>query len=746
MSKSIENTLETLAIEDGAERFKKDLAQKEANGILTFAQSKLFNQVFIQTESLMKDLIASKSKGGPEQPWKIAIEKANPAELAFIALQHVFRGAITNTSLNGIYEVIGTDVAMTLNRKYLEQEDREVFLKVAAQLYHRVITLDIFEEYQHPVTSVYYITFSDTALQELKDLTDWQTYMKPFWRPMVTKPRSIVEGSYIDSKLSSLVRVVRTFSKTQKALLEPLMKPETPFVKACDAIQAVPLKINSWILPIIKECFDRNLSIGSVPTNQLPNGFTPSKRLLRSQLKSLQAGFLADLDEANHYQNYDEVYLPVTMDFRGRVYAKPYLNHQRADYIKAMWLFSEGKAMSHINAVDWLKIHIANTGDFDKVSKAPFSARLKWVNDNFVRIYETVQEPFKDLWWTTADCPFSFLSACRELARFVDVGAAYVCHLPIAIDGSCSGLQHYSAMLRDEAGGKSVNLLPSIKPEDVYKDVAGIVNQLVIQDGDTDPVAKEWLDHKIDRKVTKRATMTLCYGSKQYGWREQLMEDFMSKYKAQIDLGQLDKHPFESPGKASSYMAKKLDIALRMTVEKALEGMEWLQQVAGLLAQEGHPVIWSSPLGFPVVNEYFSAIEKRLDITINKRKVRTKLLLGFDDKLKGSKQRSTIAPNFVHSYDASHLMMVVLEASNRGLNNFLLIHDSFGCLPSDMEEFSKIVKEQFIDLYKHNDPFMVIYMYAMSVLSNKSKTKLTPPPEKGTLNLNEVMKSNYAFA
>jgi hypothetical protein len=41
---------------------------------------------------------------------------------------------------------------------------------------------------------------------------------------------------------------------------------------------------------------------------------------------------------------------------------------------------------------------------------------------------------------------------------------------------------------------------------------------------------------------------------------------------------------------------------------------------------------------------------------------------------------------------------------------------------------------------------MVIYMYAMSVLSNKSKTKLTPPPEKGTLNLNEVMKSNYAFA
>jgi len=220
----------------------------------------------------------------------------------------------------------------------------------------------------------------------------------------------------------------------------------------------------------------------------------------------------------------------------------------------------------------------------------------------------------------------------------------------------------------------------------------------------------------------------------------------MSKYKAQVDTGQLDKHPFESPGKASSYMANKLDIALRMTVEKALEGMEWLQQVAGLLAQEGHPVIWLSPLGFPVVNEYFTPIEKRLDITINKRRVQTKLMLGFTDQLKASKQRTTIAPNFVHSYDASHLMMTVLEAKDRGIDSFLLIHDSFGCLPSDMQEFSEIVKEQFVTLYKHNDPFMAIYLYAMSVLSNKGKTKLTPPPEKGTLNLNEVLKSNYAFA
>jgi DNA-directed RNA polymerase, mitochondrial len=736
-----ESTLEQAAIEDGISRYKKDFEAKQAAGLLTSAHTGIFAEAFITTEVGISDLINTAQKKGTFQQWREDLKRCDAASVTYIGLQALFHAAITKEHIQGLYKRIATDVYWTAKVRPQVVDDE---YKVGAQVYAVIMQTGLFEEYTSANRTIS-ITFTDEVIQKLEVIKEFEAFMSPYWRPMVTQPRSITEGSYLEPKLSKQLKAVNTFSKTQKALLEPLMKPETPFVQACDAIQSVPLKINQWILPIIEECYKRNIHIGSVPTNVLPDGVTPSKRLLRSQLKSQQAAFLVDLDEAKKYSNYERVYLPTTMDFRGRVYAKPYLNHQRADYVKALWLFTEGKDMSHEGAVDWLKIHIANCGDFDKVSKAPFSARLKWVNDNFVRIYETVQEPFKDLWWTTADCPFSFLSACRELARFVDVGAAYVCHLPIAIDGSCSGLQHYSAMLRDEEGGKSVNLLPSDKPEDVYRDVAEIVNQLVIDDKD-DPIAQEWLSHKIDRKVTKRATMTLCYGSKKFGWTDQLMEDFMSKYKAQVDTGQLDKHPFESPGKASSYMANKLDVALRMTVEKALEGMEWLQSVAGLLAKENKPVIWNTPLGFPVVNEYFTAIEKRLDITINKRRVRTKLMLGFTDQLKASKQRTTIAPNFVHAYDASHLMLVVLESKASGIDNFLLIHDSFGCLPADMEQFSRIVKEQFIDLYKHNDPFMVIYMYAMSVLSNKSKTKLTPPPEKGTLNLNEVMKSNYAFA
>jgi len=41
-------------------------------------------------------------------------------------------------------------------------------------------------------------------------------------------------------------------------------------------------------------------------------------------------------------------------------------------------------------------------------------------------------------------------------------------------DGSCSGIQHYSAILRDPVGSAAVNLAPDTKPHDIYKDVAEV--------------------------------------------------------------------------------------------------------------------------------------------------------------------------------------------------------------------------------------------------------------------------------
>lgn len=740
MSISIQAVLDTLAVEDGALRYTKEDAYKTKHKMITSSEWPLFRQAFPLVADAIEQAHQMKLSGMKRQGWQDVLAEVGHDNAAYIGLQTAFYNALALKPETEVATGIGKMVYAQL-KSQPEYKDEVV---LGLQVLSCVMESGLFNLVEPEGGSYRTLEFTEGAVQQMHSLKEWQRYMNPIYRPMVTKPRSVAEGSYIDPKLASTVQMVKTMNKEQKSLISAAAKSGAKFVEACDLIQSVPLTINQWILPILEKAYKMNLAIGSIPNSTLPEGNTPGNRRLRSQLRSQQAGFLTDLNEAKHFTQYDEVFLPATMDFRGRVYAKPHLNHQRADYVKSMWLFTEGKELTAVG-VQQLKIHLANCGDFQKMSKAPFDARIKWVNDNFPKIYDTVMDPWEDLWWTQADSPFCFLVACRELVGFVEEGAGYVCHLPVAIDGSCSGLQHYSAMLRDLKGAKSVNLVPTDSPEDVYKEVASIVNELVIGDKD-DPMAQEWLAHKIDRKVTKRATMTLCYGSKQYGWKEQLMEDFMDVYKKEVSLGSRENHPFSDPGKASAYMAKKLDIALRMTVEAAVEGMDWLQETASVLAKENKPLVWTTPVGFPVVNGYYEPILKRIDIKIKGRRLQNKLLLGYTDSLKRTKQRSTIAPNFVHSYDACHLMMVALQAKKEGINSFLLIHDSFGCLPSDMERFAEIVREQFVVLYENHDPFMAIHENALIALSDKGRKNLTEPPAKGSLQIDEIQRSKYAFA
>lgn len=740
MSTSIQSVLDTLALEDGAVRYNKDDSYKTKHKMITSSEWPLFRQAFPVVADALEEAHQMKVSGMKRQEWQNVLAEVGHDNAAYIGLQTAFYNALALKPETEVATGIGKMVYAQL-KSQPEYKDEVV---LGLQILACVMESGLFNLVEPDGGSYRTLEFTEEAVQQMHSLKEWQRYMNPIYRPMVTKPRSVAEGSYIDPKLASTVQMVKTMNKEQKSLISAAAKSGAKFVEACDLIQSVPLTINQWILPILEKAYRMNLAIGSVPNVALPEGNTPDNRRLRSQLRSQQAGFLTDLNEAKHFTQYEEVFLPATMDFRGRVYAKPHLNHQRADYVKAMWLFTEGKELT-AEGVKQLKIHLANCGDFNKMSKAPFDARIKWVNDNFPKIYDTVMDPWADLWWTQADSPFCFLVACRELVGFVEEGAGYVCHLPVAIDGSCSGLQHYSAMLRDLKGAKSVNLVPTDAPEDVYKEVASIVNELVMGDKD-DPMALEWLAHKIDRKVTKRATMTLCYGSKQYGWKEQLMEDFMDVYKKEVSLGSRENHPFSDPGKASAYMAKKLDIALRMTVEAAVEGMDWLQETASVLAKENRPLVWTTPVGFPVVNGYYEPILKRIDIKIKGRRLQNKLLLGYTENLKRTKQRSTIAPNFVHSYDACHLMMVALQAKREGINSFLLIHDSFGCLPSDMERFAEIVREQFVVLYENHDPFMAIHENALIALSDKGRRHLTEPPSKGQLNIHAIRSSKYAFA
>jgi DNA-directed RNA polymerase, mitochondrial len=145
-----------------------------------------------------------------------------------------------------------------------------------------------------------------------------------------------------------------------------------------------------------------------------------------------------------------------------------------------MFLFADGEPIGE-EGIYWLKVHLANCGDDNRISKQAFDERVAWVDRNLTQIVNVASFPLSELWWTKADKPFMFLAACFELAAAIEEGPTYVTHLPVSFDGSCSGLQHLCAMTRAPEGSL-VNLTPEERPQDIYQTVADLARELIEAD------------------------------------------------------------------------------------------------------------------------------------------------------------------------------------------------------------------------------------------------------------------------
>src|SRR5690606_32168686 len=99
--------------------------------------------------------------------------------------------------------------------------------------------------------------------------------------------------------------------------------------------------------------------------------------------------------------------------------------------------------------------------------------------------------------WTDADVPFQFLAWCFEYADYKRNPVEFTSRIPLGQDGSCNGLQHFSAMLRDSAGGRATNLLPDVIQHDIYGLVASATGAIVGSEPEGDSIAVRWKCHEL---------------------------------------------------------------------------------------------------------------------------------------------------------------------------------------------------------------------------------------------------------
>jgi DNA-directed RNA polymerase len=401
--------------------------------------------------------------------------------------------------------------------------------------------------------------------------------------------------------------------------------------------------------------------------------------------------------------------------------------------------------------------------------KDSLEGRYQWLLEHEELVLQVARDPMGFDWWTEADKPWQFLAFCFEWHGYKTEGLDYETRLPCAYDGSCNGIQHFSAALRDEVGAKAVNVLPSEKPNDIYGVVAGVARErllaLVNSDADTarraeagvagaseggdgvaSPVEGEvhtessladmLLRVGIDRKVTKRPVMIVPYNGTKNAVRGYLIEALVDKDADEV-VG-------AAMFKAVTLLTNVVWDAIGEVVVAARGAMDWIADATMVVMREVKPphLEWTTPMGFVVRQTYneFDAI--RVQTMIREYKIRARINYAeASDRASPRKHKQSTSPNWVHSMDAAMLMDTVNRCTEYGITEFAMVHDSYGVKAPDAVVLNRELRESFVDMYR-DSPLVAL----RDEWELRYGVVLPPLPPTGNLNLEEVRDSDYFFA
>ena len=777
-------------------------AEESGRGADTSYATKLMQEFLIPVSQAIQDFCNNK-RPGPRSKYRTLMRQSDPDKLAYFGLKALFNHFLHDTNLQKLARNIGMMAEDEIKFTKFEAQHGdyynaivEDFRRKGTQSYrhmHRVLTykanekdirwgewsnedrvsvgikvLDCILEAtdlidkrlvrKNKKTEII-IDPTPAAVDWIKKYHEYAQMLNPDRIPCIIEPDEWTEldqGGYYTPQLRKRTPMVKTQSKRHAKMFDGDI---SLILSAINGVQRVPWAVNRQVLEVFKQAWDSSLSIGLPPSEpyMIPECPLPKDLSKKDMSEGQLAVFESWKEEArvlhtmerervskcfqairvmrlaNEFSEYDRFWYVYQCDFRGRIYATTSgLSPQGPDFSKGLLQFAEGKELTE-RGLFWLRVHGANTYGYDKVS---YDDRVQWVLEREDEIARIAADPLNHRGlWSEADKPWQFLAFCFEYARYLSEGVGMKSYLPIGLDGSCNGLQNFSAMLRDEIGGAATNLTVADAPADIYSEVAAVCTAKLTQTASEE--AKWWLRYihsvggVLPRSVAKKPVMTLPYGSTQQSCRESIF-----KYIVE-ETG--DFFPKELRFKLSVYLTPILWESIGEVVVAAREAMDWIQDCAGILAKKNEPVIWWTPIGFPVYQD-------KRKLTLNR--VQTQLagaiqikVAEVSDEMDILKNKQGASPNFVHSMDACHLMLTLNLAQRRGLEHFSCIHDDFGTHAADTDEFHKVIRESFVWLYGENDPLVDFKIFN----EDMSGIELPDPPTRKSLNLDQVIDSKYFF-
>jgi DNA-directed RNA polymerase len=436
------------------------------------------------------------------------------------------------------------------------------------------------------------------------------------------------------------------------------------------------------------------------------------------------------LNLANKYRG-EPMYFVAQLDWRSRCYATSFhLHPQGPDYVRGLLMFGEGKPLTTPEAVRWFKIHGANChGE----TKSSFDERVAWVDKMDPVICQIADDPYTHQQWQSADDPWQFLGWCREYAAWKEQGEAFESRVPVALDATQSGLQVLSMLLRDPVGASATNCVPSERPQDLYQRIADQVNDLLR--AEDSEVSRMWLTFGVDRTTVKRIAMTRVYNSQLYSAMGYVREWAIER------VGSEEALPTENDYSACLYLARQIWTAMDSVIAGAQQAMDWFGKVADICVANEISIRWTTPIGYTVKQDYRKyrsrSVKTRIGDEIRQHKLREDT-----EKFDSMKMRNALAPNVVHSLDASLMYLTANLVSSRGVGSLAVVHDSFATHAADTEVLAQSIRESAADMF--TEDLLAEFKHEVETLL-PAGVVLPELPPYGSLDPGAVRDSHYFF-
>ena len=594
------------------------------------------------------------------------------------------------------------------------------------------------------------ISIDPNIMLELIRRHDYYQFLRLVYRPMLVPP--IPHTMTEPGGCLSFER--------RKPTVGGISKGSEQSLETLNTLQSTEWTVNSRVLEVMEVVYARNSGECNLPardfddftfTREYPEDGTSEEKVAWKRDKEDQyskwykevqkrAQMEIRLKLAKKMEKMKFFYHAWTQDFRGRYYTvTEMLSPQSGDFDRGLLTFANKEKVTN-EGMYWLMVHVANCfdgvdlGEGEASDKDTFDDRVRWTKRHIKMLRKISEDPYTNNQWmdnkTTKKNPsFQRLAAAFAFVEALDTGYS---DLPVQLDGSCNGSQHWSAIMRDPKIAELVNVSPTEKPGDLYQYVADIATDIVSA-GEVKwhEIFYEHWEHQIPRKVLKRSTMCDAYGITDHGIRRYVREEGHIEW---VD------DPSDKV-QAQNELAMVIRSALDGAMETSNAGKVYLQDISRVVSSQNRHASWVTPNGFRVVNRYTQQDKKILHTEFYLRNQLTIRYVKDTNVPNADFAAQAIPPNYIHSIDAAHMSLVVNYMADRGVSSYSMIHDSFGCHCNHVPLMRQAINETFYAIHKENQ----LERFAKDIEDELGFAPTRALPVRGTLDISSVLESDYLF-